>query len=315
VRALFDIYVREVTPTKGWGSQVHDRMCADLFRRAFGADRAVATLSIRDVERFARERRSGKLRPKGREDATYRVGDRQVQYDLQTLHAVLNWAVLARDANGRELLAKNPLKGLALPRERNPQRAVVTVEQYEAVLAAASELGPDATLAVVTAHETGHRMASIRRLRWSDLDLDKEHRVLWRGELDKSRFEHATPLTTDAVAALVAERQRQAAIGDAWVLPSPADPSRPWSRYHASKVWKRLAAIAKLPTGKRYGWHALRRQFASELKHTPLNDLCALGGWKSPKTVLECYIQPDEATQRAALDQRRTLRTTGLATK
>jgi integrase len=279
VQALFDIYVREVTPTKGWGSQVHDRMCADLVRRAFGADRAVATLNIRDVERFARERRSGKFRPKGREDATYRVGDRQVQYDLQTLHAVLNWAVLARDANGRELLAKNPLKGLALPRERNPQRAIVTAEQYEAVQAAATTLGADAMLAVVVAHETGHRMASIRRLRWSDLDLDEQPRVRWR------------------------------------VFPSPADPTRPWSRYHASKGWKRFAAIAKPPVGKRYGWHALRRQFASELKHTPLNDLCALGGWKSPKTVLECYIQPDEVTQRAALDQRRTLRAGGLATK
>jgi hypothetical protein len=80
-------------------------------------------------------------------------------------------------------------------------------------------------------------------------------------------------------------------------------------------VWNRLTAIARLPVGKRYGWHALRRQFASELKHTPLNDLCALGGWKSPKTVLECYIQPDGATQRAALDQRRTLSAAGLATK
>jgi integrase len=176
-------------------------------------------------------------------------------------------------------------------------------------------MGPLVTLAVVVAHETGHRMGSIRRLRWSDLDLDRQRCVRWRAETDKTRYEHVTPLTAEAITMLAAERKRQASIGDSWVFPSLTDPAKPWSRYYASAVWNELAATAELPTGKRYGWHALRRQFASELKHTPLNDLCALGGWKSPKTVLECYIQPDETTQRAALEQRRVLRATGLHAK
>jgi len=45
----------------------------------------------------------------------------------------------------------------------------------------------------------------------------------------------------------------------------------------------------------------------------PLKDLAHLGGWKDPATILKCYQKPDEATQRAALEQRQTLRTGGLA--
>ena len=42
------------------------------------------------------------------------------------------------------------------------------------------------------------------------------------------------------------------------------------------------------------GYHSLRRQFATELKDTPLHDLAYLGGWKDTSTLLKCYQQPDE---------------------
>jgi hypothetical protein len=47
----------------------------------------------------------------------------------------------------------------------------------------------------------------------------------------------------------------------------------------------------------------VRRQFASELKQTNLKDLCALGGWKAAHTLLTCYVAPDPATQREALEK------------
>jgi hypothetical protein len=59
------------------------------------------------------------------------------------------------------------------------------------------------------------------------------------------------------------------------------------------------------------GWHGLRRKFATELKHTPLNDLCHLGGWKEPQTVLKCYQQADEATMRQALEGRKQVAVLG----
>jgi len=67
---------------------------------------------------------------------------------------------------------------------------------------------------------------------------------------------------------------------------------------------RKRAGLAKIP---RLGWHSLRRKFASELKHTPLRDVCALGGWKTAETVLTCYQRPDEVTMREALAGRRAL--------
>ena len=36
----------------------------------------------------------------------------------------------------------------------------------------------------------------------------------------------------------------------------------------------------------------------------PLKDLCALGGWTSPETVLTCYQQADAVTMQRALNTR-----------
>jgi len=69
----------------------------------------------------------------------------------------------------------------------------------------------------------------------------------------------------------------------------------------AYALWRQLTAKVELPKGAWYGWHLLRRQWATEMKHTPLRDLTYMGGWKSAATVLACYQIPDEATQREAL--------------
>ena len=72
----------------------------------------------------------------------------------------------------------------------------------------------------MVAHETGHRIGAIRQLRWSDVDLEGGV-VRWRAEHDKSGYEHRTPVTAEALAALEEARKRNPGIGDAPVLPSP----------------------------------------------------------------------------------------------
>ena len=60
-----------------------------------------------------------------------------------------------------------------------------------------------------------------------------------------------------------------------------------------------------LGTGLIGGSFALAlRKFATDLKKTPLVDLCYLGGWKDAQTVLKCYMQPDEAAMRDAITKR-----------
>ncbi|MGD2070956.1 MAG: hypothetical protein PVI57_19965 [Gemmatimonadota bacterium] len=62
---------------------------------------------------------------------------------------------------------------------------------------------------------------------------------------------------------------------------------------------------AKLEPRKGRGWHSLRRRFASDLMHKPLKVPCELGGWKTERTVFECYQHADEEQLREALEDRR----------
>lgn len=138
--------------------------------------------------------------------------------------------------------------------------------------------------------------------------------IRWRGENDKIGFEHETPLTRCAIAALDIARRERPSVGDAWIFASPGTINEP-SRHLFRDWWVRMEKIAELAHAPGRGWHSLRRQFATELKHTPLRDLCHLGGWKDPQTVLKCYQKADEATMRAALETRASLHPNGLVAR
>ena len=307
---LFDMYLREVTPSKAKSTQRHDRATVEMLLRAFGREREPHTLSLRDWNRFSRERRSGELRP--RRVLTQRpVRDSAIGYDLKFLRAVLNWAVQAGNGKGGFLLDRNPLKGLPVPREENPRRALLAEDQYQRILAAAADEGNDVECFVKLAWYTGHRGNSIRQLRWTDVDLEGR-RIHWRGENDKIGLDHWNPLHPEAVMALTSRRAilellSDQPVGDGWIFPSPRDPSKAVCRYTMVKAWQRLAERAELPVGRNYGWHSLRRAFTNDLhrRGTPMRDLQSLGGWKSAKTVMDIYLLPDEEAQRRALESRR----------
>jgi integrase len=120
----------------------------------------------------------------------------------------------------------------------------------------------------------------------------------------------STPLTPAAKEALSRARKVQG-IGDSWVFPAPENPSLPVSRQLVRDWWERGENLAEIHHEPGLGWHSLRRKFATELKHTPLKDLCYLGGWKEPQTVLKCYQRPDESTMREALEGRKPLKALG----
>ncbi|HEX6814199.1 MAG TPA: tyrosine-type recombinase/integrase [Gemmatimonadaceae bacterium] len=305
---LFETYDVEVTPGKSLGKQQHDRACAEMFLRAFGAETEARLLSRREWDRFIRDRRSGAIRT-AHQAKRRGVRNRVIAYDLQWLTAVLNWATTASNGAGGVLLERNPLKGLALPREASPARPMLSDAEYQAMRGVASEVHPYFELALVLAHDTGHRIGSIRKLRWSDVNLE-DRRIQWRADTDKIQFEHTTPVTDDVATVLTARRRSTLRIGDGWIFPEPGNPAQPCDRDTFSWWWEEAERLAGIPHVARRGWHSLRRTFASELKHIPLKDLCELGGWKSADTVIECYIKPDEATMREALAQRKPIRAT-----
>lgn len=295
---LFDNYLREVTPQKGRSKRGHDHRAARLFLECLGPSRRAGSLNRRDWDNFIRWR---KLRGDRRRLPGRPVGDRMVAYDLKLLYAALNWGVAAG------WLDRNPLKGLPWPKGTTPKRPVLRHEDYEALLRVARAAHPLFELALILAHETGHRIGAIDALRWSDVDLERGV-IRWRAAADKIGFEHETMLTAEARAALERARTERPAIGEVHVLPAGNGTEGPCSRYQLEKWWRRAERLAGLKHEPGRGYHALRRKFATELKHVPLKDLCALGGWKDPHTVLTCYQTADEVTMREALASRRQLR-------
>ena len=297
--ALFEIYGEEVTPTKGGHTRKHDRTTMEMFLRFFGRGRDPATLSQRDWDRFIRARREGRVGPSGRP-----VSDRTVEYDLKLLIAIFNWAAKSRDERGRLLLDRNPLRGLTTPKEKNPTRVVLDEDEYQALLKVSRKVDWRFHVALVLAHETGHRIGAIRKLRWTDIDLDAGM-IRWRAEYEKTGYEHATPVTAEALAALAEAREMKVGGGDAPVLPAPGNPSACLGSSRARSWWAKAQRLAGLEPKRGRGWHSLRRKFATDLMDQPLKVLCELGGWKTAKTVLRCYQRADEGQLRKALDARR----------
>ena len=296
---LFEIYGEEVTPTKGERNRQHDRTTMEMFLRFFGRDRDPATLSQRDWDRFIGARRAGRIGISGRP-----VSNRTIEYDLTFLMAVLNWAARSKDERGRPMLDRNPLKGLRKPKEKNPTRVVLTEEEYRALLNVSRRVDWRFHVALVLAHETGHRIGAIRQLRWPDIDCDSKS-IRWRAKHEKTGYEHITPVTEKALAALEEARGMSAGAEDEPVLPAPTDASRCVGRSLVGYWWKKAQSLAGLEPQRGRGWHSLRRKFASDLMNVPLKVLCELGGWKEAQTVLQCYQRPDEGQLRTALESRR----------
>ena len=67
----------------------------------------------------------------------------------------------------------------ALPGE-DSGRVVLTENEYVALLAVADEVDWRFRVALILAHETGHRIGAVRQLRWSVIDLEKRQ-IRWRG--------------------------------------------------------------------------------------------------------------------------------------
>ena len=190
LQQLFDKYLADVTPGKGGQQQKHDRCAAQLFLQLFGPIRKARTLNAQDWSRFISARRSGSLTPP--HGSGQPVGNRTVETDLKFLLAVLNWATKVR-VGDEPLLAANPLRGLPLPKEKNPRRPVFNAEEYDALREVAPSIDWRFALAVTLCHETGHRIGAVRVLRWSDVDLEKGL-VTWQVASDKAGREHQTPL-------------------------------------------------------------------------------------------------------------------------
>jgi len=259
---LIEDYLQEVTPRKGKGKQGHDHRAQRLWLAFFDGlpdrgrcgERHPATLDRIDWDGFIAARRGGSIAGWGP------VKDRQVQYDLKFLIAVLNWGTGTKPWGSPNpyLPTGSPWsteirrsQRWRMPQTKTPHRPSMTPE----IRAALILNGPSwqFTAALVLERDTRRRNSSIRCLDWSDID-QQGWTIRWRGEFDKEGRETVTPLLSEEARNILRRAPSRGIAGP--VFPSASDPSLP-TPSHTFQTWLRRSKarlLKPLSEGEREKW-------------------------------------------------------------
>lgn len=302
-----------------------------MFIECWGRKQQVGDLTQGDLNTYIRKRRTLELLPpalKEREDGSRPKGYRTPQPprdgalhgELSALSTICNWATRHK-VNGKPLLADNPLRGLELPRERNPRRPVASHARYLATQEHADGIDPAGRLRCILAlaRFTGRRADAICRLRANDVLRTTERvaealagagmnenladhyahgAIRWSAETDKEGFLFITPIGAPARAALDEYQRRSPRLGDVALFPAPGRDG-PISFERASTWLRRAERAAGMPKLRGGLWHAYRRLWASERKHLPDRVVAEAGGWRDTRALKTSY-QAAEAREIAA---------------
>lgn len=253
-----------------------------------GREREVRSLCSDDFEAYRLERMSG--------------GDgvraRTVAADLVSLRTALNWACRQRDASGNPLLNSSPMRGIKLPREKNPRRPVETFDRYEKLMRFAGDVDWRLPALLTLLESTGQRVSSLLALRRGDVQLDRLP-YGWlelRASAQKTGRAHEVPLTEEARATLLRHLMTAGPERDAPIFPAEKDATVPVSVWVMDRRLRRAYEAAELASPAGGLFHAWRRKWATERKGMPINDVAAAGGWKNTSTLLQSYMQADAET-------------------
>ena len=265
------------------------------FADFLGVDKPVVSLCRSDVKRFVAHR------------AKDGVGMNTIASDLKGLKIALNFAMEYRRADGRPLLASNPLQRVRLPREE-PRRPWATAERYEALQAVADQLPPAFPCVLDLAWATGHRIGAILRLRWRDVSFESTREcpngaIRWYAGMaqDTKKVDKTVPINALGREALDRWRASCPGIASAFVFTAPRDSSRPLGHHMVVRWLRQAEELAGLEHLERGGWHMMRRGWGTARKHLPIVDVAEAGGWRDPATLMRCYTHPDPKTTLAVI--------------
>jgi integrase len=185
----------------------------------------------------------------------------------------------------------------AVSRKPNPigRTRWLTAEEWTKLHKALLEESPTLADLAEFSVATGVRENNALELRWDQLDLRR--RVAWfYADQMKGKVPHGIPLNDDAMTVL----ERRRGIHKVYVFPSP-DSGEPY--YKASnRAWYSALRKSKLKaTG--VVWHTLRHTWASwfVMNGGTLQELMALGGWKSYSMVLRyAHLAPEHLAAAAS---------------
>jgi integrase len=192
------------------------------------------------------------------------------------------------------------------------------------------------------AHGTGRRISAILGLRFGDLHLERTTNapygaITWPAETDKrgrtwGHVPIATPEARAAIDRIIRERlpkdeavagvieggQRvQVPEGTAYLFPAPGNSEKPVHRHLASAWLHEAISLADSEAQKKggrftvprgWGWHAFRREAATELKGAADKDVMELLGWRDHRSLKSAYQHADPEGMLVALQSRRELR-------
>ena len=314
VRRVFGLYLEYHSPMRTPATQAEDQRRAEMWGCALGPQKDLNKLTRGEWERFARDRWSGAIDPRGRPVPELKrrpVRARTVGADQEWLRSVIRWAVTWQDVEGRYVMRENPMRGYEIAKEKNPKRPVATQDRYEAVRAVSDrvlmEVRRDSRRFKVRsylseildiANGTGRRISAVLALQFADLRLSEGPfgSIQWREDTDKTGKAWLTPISREVRAAIDRVLAERPGVGRAYLFASPRNQRRPVSKDLASdwlQYAERLAGLEPLDGSL---WHAYRRKWATERKHLPDKDVAAAGGWSDLTSLKTAYQQVDMAT-------------------
>lgn len=326
---VFAAYEADVARyAKGDGPAEARRRLA-VWTHFLGASRDVATIDGPTLDRYVRERRAGALvvpNPAA-EGKPYRLAaqpsNRAIAADLVLLQAALNHATRVVRPNGRPLLAANPVRGYALPRNAQVRRPVATYDRYLALLEHADAADPQRLFGgfLMLLEGLGWRVSAVCGLRACDVDrkaapLAPHGRIFKRPELDKEGAGGWLPMSASVREGVDRVLAVNPALGEWPLFPAPrarvsGEPAampKAWSRHHARQLLERTEAAAKLAPMPGGDFHPYRRKWATERKHLATQDVMLAGGWRDSRSLETAYQHADEATVLAVVTEPRKLR-------
>lgn len=315
---IFALYVKFKTPMKVLSGRRADERRSEMWVRVLGASKHPAVISeAEEWQPFIDRRRSGEIDARGRVVEPAKrvpVRDRVIEADCVWLRSVLTWAVRYRSSDGKRLLKENGTDGREMPSELNPRRPIATMDRYEATRAVSDSISMDTwwdgkrraqrsylseILDIVNG--SARRISAVCNLRFQDLKLERSPKaphgaIRWPGATDKEGKEWFAPISGQVRTALDRIVEERPGIAGGYLFPSAANPSAPITKDLAGQWLVRAEQLAGLPKLDGGLWHPYRRKWATERKTLPIADVAQAGGWRSIKTLEDCYQQADEDT-------------------
>jgi integrase len=254
-------------------------------------------ISVADVEQWRTKKRADK-------NTKASTLNRQVT----ALKAALNWAVkrgiietnnMARVEHLREEDSNTKVRYLS-PDER--ERLFAALDTREARITQGQDSHSGQAFAdylkpmVIVSLNTGIRRGSLFKLRWSDIDFQEEILTV-RPDSAKSGKQVQIAMSTKLINTLAAWRDQTKGEGDALVFPSPRTGGL---MDNCRKAWANLLKEADI---KKFRWHDMRHDFASQLvmKGVDLNTVRELMGHADLKMTLR-YAHLAPKVKKAAVE-------------